>query len=118
MPEPTGMFPVEIDLQSRSVGSRGFLLDRKAFVAIVLLVAGKASRKGGGGAHKLFAEFDGVPLVRRAAVTALGADAATVVLVTGPCRAEIETALCGLDMQVAENPDYAMGMASPLTCRV
>ncbi len=48
-------------------------------VAIVLLAAGKASRMGEGGPHKLLAEFDGIPLVRRSAATALASGAAAVV---------------------------------------
>jgi CTP:molybdopterin cytidylyltransferase MocA len=54
----------------------------KASVAIVILAAGKASRMGEGGKHKLLAEFDDVPLVRRSALTALGADATSVIVVT------------------------------------
>ena len=84
-PEPTGVFPIEIDPQSKPVGAND-MLDGTASVAIVLLAAGKASRMGEGGAHKLLAEFDGIPLVRRSALAALGADAATVVAVTGHRR--------------------------------
>ncbi|RWY76172.1 nucleotidyltransferase family protein [Rhizobium sp. WSM1325] len=87
---------------------------RKASVAIVILAAGKASRMGEGGKHKLLAEFDGVPLVRRSTLTALGTDAASVIVVTGHCRSEIEAALDGLALTFADNPDYASGMASSL----
>ncbi|MBB3163002.1 nucleotidyltransferase family protein [Rhizobium laguerreae] len=87
---------------------------RKASVAIVILAAGKASRMGEGGKHKLLAKFDGVPLVRRSALTALGADAASVIVVTGHRRSEIEAALDGLDLTFIDNPDYASGMASSL----
>ncbi|UXT84577.1 NTP transferase domain-containing protein [Agrobacterium tumefaciens] len=87
---------------------------RAATVAAVILAAGKASRMGKGGAHKLLAEFDGEPLVRRTAKTALAADAASVVVVTGHRRSEIVVALSGLDVTVVENPDYASGMASSL----
>ncbi|MBA1346983.1 MULTISPECIES: NTP transferase domain-containing protein [unclassified Rhizobium] len=87
---------------------------RKASVAIVILAAGKASRMGDGGKHKLLAEFDGVPLVRRSALTALGADAASVIVVTGHRRSEIEAALQGLALTFVDNPDYASGMASSL----
>ncbi|TBY84981.1 nucleotidyltransferase family protein [Rhizobium leguminosarum] len=87
---------------------------RKASVAIVILAAGKASRMGEGGKHKLLAEFDGVPLVRRSVLTALGADAASVIVVTGHRRSEIEAALDGLALTFVDNPDYASGMASSL----
>ncbi|MBY3510805.1 nucleotidyltransferase family protein [Rhizobium laguerreae] len=87
---------------------------RKASVAIVILAAGKASRMGEGGKHKLLAEFDGVPLVRRSALTALGADAASVIVVTGHRRSEIEAALDGLALTFIGNPDYASGMANSL----
>ncbi|NKK63039.1 NTP transferase domain-containing protein [Rhizobium leguminosarum bv. viciae] len=88
---------------------------RKASVAIVILAAGKASRMGEGGKHKLLAEFDGVPLMRLAALTALAADAASVIVVTGHRRSEIEAALDGLALTFIDNPDYASGMASSLT---
>ncbi|MGO6731238.1 nucleotidyltransferase family protein [Rhizobium ruizarguesonis] len=87
---------------------------RKASVAIVILAAGKASRMGEGGKHKLLAEFDGVPLVRRSALTALAADAASVIVVTGHRRREIEAALDGLALTFIDNPYYASGMASSL----
>ncbi|TBC86570.1 nucleotidyltransferase family protein [Rhizobium leguminosarum] len=87
---------------------------RKASIAIVILAAGKASRMGEGGKHKLLAEFDGVPLVRRSALTALGADAASVIVVTGHRKSEIEAALDGLALTFVDNPDYASGMASSL----
>ncbi|RWX33619.1 nucleotidyltransferase family protein [Rhizobium leguminosarum] len=87
---------------------------RKASVAIVILAAGKASRMGEGGKHKLLAEFDGVPLVRRSTLTALAADAACVIVVTGHRRSEIEAALDGLALTFVDNPDYASGMASSL----
>ncbi len=91
-----------------------WLLMLKASVAIVILAAGKASRMGAGGKHKLLAEFGGVPLVRRSALTALGADAASVIVVTGHRRSEIEAALDELALTLVDNPDYASGMASSL----
>ncbi|MBX4899415.1 MULTISPECIES: nucleotidyltransferase family protein [Rhizobium] len=86
----------------------------KASVAIVILAAGKATRMGKGGKHKLLAEFDGVPLVRRCALTALGSDAACVIVVAGHRRLEIEAALGGLPLTLVDNPDYEDGMASSL----
>ncbi|WP_025591254.1 NTP transferase domain-containing protein [Agrobacterium tumefaciens] len=87
---------------------------RPATVAVVILAAGKGTRMGEGGAHKLLAEFDDEPLVRRTAKTALAADAASVIVVTGHRRSEIEATLSGLDVTAVENPAYASGMASSL----
>ncbi|MDL2400518.1 molybdopterin-binding/glycosyltransferase family 2 protein [Rhizobium mayense] len=87
-------------------------------VAVVLLAAGQARRMGEGGPHKLLAEFDGVPLVRRSAATALASGVAAVVAVTGHRRREIEQALAGLPVEWAHNPDYASGMASSLVAGV
>jgi molybdenum cofactor cytidylyltransferase len=69
---------------------------------------------GEGGPHKLLAEFDGLPLVRRSAETAARSKASSVTVVTGHRRAEIEAALSELDVGLAHNADYASGMASSL----
>jgi molybdenum cofactor cytidylyltransferase len=83
-------------------------------VAIVLLAAGRASRMGEGGPHKLLAEFSGVPLVRRSAERALASGAGSVIAVTGYRQEEITAALSGLDIGLAHNSDYASGMAGSL----
>lgn len=81
--------------------------------AILILAAGRASRMGEG-AHKLLAEFDGVPLVRRIAANALGSRADTVTVVTGHRRGEIEACLSGLPIGICFNAAYAEGMATSL----
>ena len=83
-------------------------------VVTVLLAAGKASRMGEDGPHKLLAEFDGVPLIRRAATTAIGSRASSVIVVTGHRKDDIEAALSGLNAITLYNPDYAVGMASSI----
>jgi molybdenum cofactor cytidylyltransferase len=83
-------------------------------VAVVLLAAGRASRMGEGGPHKLLAEFDGVPLIRRAAENALASGGGSVTVVTGYRDREIAAALAGLEINLAHNPDYAAGMAGSL----
>jgi molybdenum cofactor cytidylyltransferase len=88
--------------------------DRPLAVAAVLLAAGQARRMGAGGRHKLLAEFDGVPLVRRTAQMLLSAKLSTVVAVSGHRREEIEQAICDLDLDLVYNADYASGMASSL----
>ncbi|MEK1874656.1 MAG: molybdopterin-binding/glycosyltransferase family 2 protein [Rhizobium altiplani] len=80
----------------------------------VILAAGQARRMGEGGPHKLLAEFGGVPLIRRSVMTAIDSRSASVIVVTGHRKSEIESALSGLDVTIAHNPDYASGMASSL----
>lgn len=87
-------------------------------VAAVLLAAGRASRMGVSGQHKLLAEFDGVPLVRRSAQAALEAGVRHVLAITGHRQAEIRAALAGLDVVAVENACYATGMASSLIAGV
>jgi molybdenum cofactor cytidylyltransferase len=82
-------------------------------VGIVLLAAGKASRMGEGGPHKLLATFDGVPLVRRMADAAHRANA-SVVVVTGHRHEDVSAALTGLAVEIVYNGDYASGMASSI----
>ncbi len=85
-------------------------------VGALMLAAGRASRMGKDGPHKLLAEFGGVPLVRRSAETLLASQASPVVAVTGHRRDEIEAAFAGLAVTSRFNPDYASGMASSLVC--
>jgi molybdenum cofactor cytidylyltransferase len=124
-----GETPSEIDIGGLGVG--GLLMeiptrprprdtdggsDKPVTVGAVLLAAGQARRMGAGGPHKLLAEFDGIPLVRRSAQMLLDAGLASVVAVTGYRKAEVEQALTGLDVRIAFNPDYESGMAGSLVC--
>ncbi|CAN7640601.1 molybdopterin-binding/glycosyltransferase family 2 protein [Rhizobium sp. LjRoot30] len=84
-------------------------------IAIVVLAAGKASRMGDDGRHKLLAEFGGKPLVRLSAETAIAAGIGRTIVVTGHRADEIAACLDGLDLTLAHNPDFAGGMASSLT---
>ncbi|MCM2476967.1 NTP transferase domain-containing protein [Rhizobium sp. CG5] len=83
-------------------------------ITVVILAAGRASRMGSDSGHKLLAEFDGVPLVRRVAEIAAAASPNGLVVVTGYRGEEIAAALDGLDLTIRPNPDYASGMASSL----
>ncbi len=83
-------------------------------LGIVVLAAGRASRMGEGGPHKLLAEFEGEALVRRVVRQAVEADCGPVFVVTGHRSSDIATALAGLDVQLVNNPAYARGMASSL----
>ncbi|MBY5454118.1 MULTISPECIES: nucleotidyltransferase family protein [Rhizobium] len=83
-------------------------------VAVVLLAAGTASRMAEGGKHKLLAEFDNVPLVRRSAIAALGSGANSVAVVVGHRHDEISAALSGIPVETVDNPHYRSGMATSL----
>jgi molybdenum cofactor cytidylyltransferase len=83
-------------------------------VAAVMLAAGQARRMGDSGLHKLLAEFDGVPLVRRTAEMLLGSKAGPVVVVTGHRQADIAAELSSLDVRLQDNPLHEAGMASSL----
>lgn len=87
---------------------------RAADLGIVVLAAGRASRMGKGGPHKLLAEFGGEALVRRVVRQALEADCGPVFVVIGHRSADIAGALSGLDVELIDNPAYATGMASSL----
>ncbi|WP_454702380.1 nucleotidyltransferase family protein [Agrobacterium burrii] len=87
-------------------------------VFVILLAAGRSSRMRKAGASKLFAEFDGIALVRRSAQLALSSTADTVIVVTGHRRLEIEAALDGLGVECVENSKYDHGMATSLATGV
>jgi molybdenum cofactor cytidylyltransferase len=96
--------------QPRELGMRK---DGPLLIGGVLLAAGRASRMGEAG-HKLLAEFDGMPLVRRVAERAIAALGGPLVAVTGYRAPEVSSALEGLSLAIVENRDYASGMASSL----
>ena len=92
-------------------------------VDILVLAAGRASRMSlpaeGGvervtAPHKLLAEFDGVPLIRKSAAMALQAGGRDVHVVVGYRADKMRTALNGLDVNVIDNPDFDDGMATSL----
>jgi len=83
-------------------------------IAAVVLAAGSASRMAASGSHKLLAEFDGVPLVRKSVETVLATQFHGSVVVTGYRADDIEKAIEGLDIAIIRNHDFATGMASSL----
>ncbi|QLF70654.1 NTP transferase domain-containing protein [Peteryoungia desertarenae] len=87
---------------------------RKEQIALVVLAAGRASRMGIEDRHKLLAEFDGEPLVRRVVRQASEADLGPVIVVTGHRSKDVGAALDGLSVRLVNNPDYPSGMASSL----
>jgi molybdenum cofactor cytidylyltransferase len=83
-------------------------------LTVVLLAAGAGSRFG---SAKQLATLDGVSLVRRSALAALGAGCPLVV-VTGAYAPSVARALDGLDLALVYNRDWARGMGGSLACAV
>ena len=89
---------------------------KAARVGAVLLAAGRSSRMGG--PNKLLARFDGVPLARRTAERLAASDARPVVAVVGHQAARLRGLFDDLPLTVAENPDFASGLAGSLKAGV
>ncbi|MGH8159571.1 MAG: nucleotidyltransferase family protein [Rhodanobacter sp.] len=83
--------------------------------AAVLLAAGNASRFG---AAKQTLLIEGIPMVRRAAMTALDAGLSPVIVVIGAYGDATEHCLAGLPVQLTKNSDWASGMGSSLALGV
>ena len=80
-------------------------------VAGIILAAGGASRYG---SLKQLLEWQGQPLVRHAAMTALQAGLSPVVVVTGAGAEQVAQALAGLPVRLIHNPDWQAGQSSSL----
>ncbi|MFI5338062.1 MAG: NTP transferase domain-containing protein [Opitutales bacterium] len=78
---------------------------------LVLLAAGASRRMG---RPKQLLPVQGMPLVRRVALTALAAPVSPVVVVLGAHAAEVTLALAGLPVCLALNPGWEEGMGSSL----
>jgi molybdenum cofactor cytidylyltransferase len=87
-------------------------------VGAVILAAGQASRMAASGSHKLLAEFDGVPLVKKSVQSVLAGGVDEAVMVTGYRAGDIRAALGDMAgdprLSIVDNRDYASGMASSL----
>jgi molybdenum cofactor cytidylyltransferase len=85
---------------------------KAVMVESVVLAAGRSSRMAG--PNKLLALFDGTPLIRRTVEAVLRSRASSVVVVTGHQEERAHSALAGLPVRFAANPDFASGLASSL----
>ncbi|WP_353574485.1 nucleotidyltransferase family protein [Agrobacterium radiobacter] len=93
-------------------------METTIFVSVIILAAGRSSRTGAGGAHKLLAEFQGVSLIRRSTIIATNCESRSVFVVTGYRHRDIESAISDLPVTPAYNPAYASGMASSIAIGV
>ncbi len=78
-------------------------------IAGIILAGGGASRFG---QLKQLLPWQGEPLVRRAALTALQAGLTPVVVVSGAQAAEVEAVVSDLPVQIARNLNWAAGQSS------
>lgn len=85
-------------------------------VHAVLLAAGRGQRMGG--PNKLLSRFSGKPLVRRVAEAVAASKARSTVTVLGHQAQRVAAALDGIDLRIAENRDFASGLASSLKAGV
>ena len=85
-------------------------------VAAIVLAAGSSRRFGPN--NKLLAAFRGQPLIRWAVTAFTESRADPVIVVTGPDRTEIETALAGLPVRTTHNPDHLEGMGGSIATGV
>ena len=77
----------------------------------IILAAGQSKRLG---RPKQLLDICGESVIRRVAKTALRAQLASVLVVTGNAGDQIERELEPLDVQIVPNPDFATGQASSL----
>jgi len=80
-------------------------------IALVLLAAGGSTRMG---SPKQLLSYNGQPLIRHAAQTALASGCDPVIVVLGSHIAEIRAALEGLDVVVVENAEWEAGMGTSI----
>ena len=74
----------------------------------MVLAAGESRRMGQ--QNKLLLPIGRSPMVRHIAARVLGSDASEVIVVCGYQEAAIRSALAGLEVIYARNPDYARGL--------
>ncbi|MDE2955719.1 MAG: nucleotidyltransferase family protein, partial [Bacteroidota bacterium] len=85
-------------------------LTHRRMVTAILLAAGESRRMGR--QNKLLLPIGNSPMVRHVAEHVLGSDTREVIVVCGYQEAAIRSALAGLEVAYAQNPDYARGLAS------
>jgi molybdenum cofactor cytidylyltransferase len=66
------------------------------------------------GRPKQLLDWDGRPLVRAAAETALAARLSPLLVVVGGAQSQVAEALAGLPLRIVANPNYAAGQSTSL----
>ena len=81
-------------------------------IAAIVLAAGQSRRMGA--ENKLLADFEGVPLVRRAVQSAERSKAGPIIVVTGHEEDAIKAALEGIDVTFVHASNFENGMSQSL----
>jgi molybdenum cofactor cytidylyltransferase len=84
-------------------------------IALILLAAGSSSRMG---SPKQLLSYQGKPLIRHAAETAIASGADPVLVVLGANIDQVRPALEGLNVVVVENSDWEEGMGTSIRAGV
>jgi molybdenum cofactor cytidylyltransferase len=99
------------EIASRPAPREDAATQKAPIIAAVVLAAGKSSRMG---ENKMLADFRGQPLIRATVEAVLRSSASPVVVVAGNEADKVRAALDGLDVVIADNPDYAQGLSTSL----
>ena len=83
-------------------------------IAAIVLAAGLSRRMGA--QNKLLAQVGDRPMVRHVVDAALASRADPAIVVTGHEADAVRTALDGIAVQFAHNPNYAEGLSTSLAC--
>lgn len=99
------------EIPSRPAPREGVEAQKAPVIAAIVLAAGKSTRMG---QNKMLADFRGKPLIRVTVESVLKSAASPVLVVTGNQAEEVRASLYGLEVAIADNPDYAQGLSTSL----
>jgi molybdenum cofactor cytidylyltransferase len=85
-------------------------------LAALLLAAGQSRRMGA--ENKLLLEIEKKPIIRHAAEALIQAGLTEIYVVTGHQAEAVRACLAGLNLSFIDNPNYARGQASSVSCGI
>ena len=85
-------------------------------VGAIVLAAGLSSRMGG--ANKLLADLNGLPVIERTLCAVVASGASEVCVVTGHEAVQLESLIQKMPVNTAFNEDFSQGMASSIVTGV
>jgi len=100
----------------REEGDSDPVAAERNLAAIIVLAAGLSRRFGS--RNKLLIDWDDEVLIRRVVQTGIDALGGQVIVVTGHEASDVEAAIAGLDVRIADNPRYTEGMGSSIAAGV